>query len=601
LEGFWPVCLIAGLVQLITRVSRDHERYVRFCGHDFNDKLELIMGFTARSGPPYCADAWPAIAPSCSASLSCQSGLKELLWLGAPRIGGSVDRCDREGSVRHRGAILIAAAVACSGFLVIASAMSAQTAPAARATTLSSGTWGTAEEVPGSAALNAGGRAAINSVSCSSAGNCAAGGSYASASPAKGPPITQAMVVTETDGTWGTAIELPGTATLNAGGAAQISSISCSAPGDCSAGGQYTDSSGRSQAFVATETGGTWKNARKVPGTSTLNHHTPGAQVLSVSCGAAGDCAAGGSYTDASGQQQAFVVTETGGTWGTAQEVPGTAAMNAGGYAEIDSVSCAAAGECTAGGLYASSSTDSIPTVQALVVTETGGTWGTAEEVPGTDALNSGGYAEITSVSCAAAGECSAGGEYTDSTSGTEAFVVSQTGGTWSTAQEVPGIQYLNRGGLAVVNSVSCAAAGDCSAVGTYTDANFANQAFYVNESGGTWGPSHSVPYTKTLDSGSPGATAVSVSCGAVGDCSLGGHYFAHTSGIERAFVASETGGVWGAAEQVPGAAVTHKGEFGATQSVSCPSTGNCAAGGLYPGSPPAGQQAWVADETASS
>jgi hypothetical protein len=502
--------------------------------------------------------------------------------------------------VRHRGAILIVAAVACSGFLANASATSAQTAPAARAAAASSGTWGTAEEVPGTATLNAGDRAAINTVSCTSAGNCVAGGYYATAAPAKGPPITQAMVVTESGGQWGTATEVPDTATLNAGGAAKITSISCSAPGECSAGGQYTDSSGISQAFVVTETGGTWGNARRVPGTESLNRIKPGAQVLSVSCGAAGDCGAGGSYTDASGQQQAFVVTETGGTWGTAQEVPGTAAMNAGGYAEIDSVSCAAAGECTAGGLYASSSTDNIPTVQALVVTETGGSWGTAEEVPGTDTLNSGGYAQITSVSCAAAGECGAGGSYTGA-SGQQAFVISQTGGTWGTAQEVTGIPFLNTGGLATVNSVSCPAPGDCSAVGNYTDANFASQAFYVSESGGTWGRSHEVPYTAYLDSGSPGATALAVSCGAVGDCSLGGYLFARKSGIERAFVASETGGAWAAAQLVPGAAPTSKGEFAATQAVSCPSVGNCAAGGYFPGSTPAGQQAWVADETANS
>jgi hypothetical protein len=40
------------------------------------------------------------------------------------------------------------------------------------------------------------------------------------------------------------------------------------------------------------------------------------------------------------------------------------------------------------------------------------GTWGTAEEVPGIEALNHGGFAEIVSVSCASAGNCSAGGSY---------------------------------------------------------------------------------------------------------------------------------------------------------------------------------------------
>ena len=41
------------------------------------------------------------------------------------------------------------------------------------------GVWGKAIEVPGLAALNTGGDAVVNSVSCVSAGSCAAGGYYA--------------------------------------------------------------------------------------------------------------------------------------------------------------------------------------------------------------------------------------------------------------------------------------------------------------------------------------------------------------------------------------------------------------------------------------
>lgn len=54
-------------------------------------------------------------------------------------------------------------------------------------------------------------------------------------------------------GTWGTAQEVPGTATLNAGGLAQVNSVSCGAAGKCSAGGFYTGSSQRWQAFVVSE------------------------------------------------------------------------------------------------------------------------------------------------------------------------------------------------------------------------------------------------------------------------------------------------------------------------------------------------------------
>ena len=108
---------------------------------------------------------------------------------------------------------------------------------------------------------------------------------------------------------------------------------------------------------------------------------------------------------------------------GTAQEVPGTAALNRGGFAEITSVSCASAGNCGAGGFYRDSSGHH----QAFVVSQANGTWHTALEVPGTAALNRGGFAEITSVSCASAGNCGAGGFYRDSSGHHQAFVVSQT------------------------------------------------------------------------------------------------------------------------------------------------------------------------------
>jgi hypothetical protein len=401
--------------------------------------------------------------------------------------------------------------------------------------------------------------------------------------------------VTESGGRWGTARVVPGTPALNTGGSAQINSISCSAPGDCGAGGYYTDASGDLQAFVATETGGTWHSGREVPGTAALDRASPGAEILSVSCASAGNCSGGGFYTDASGHQQAFVVTQTGGTWHSAREVPGTATLDAAGDAEIASVSCATAGNCSAGGFYASASVDGIPTVQALVITETGGTWGIAQELPGTAALNGGGYAAITSVSCAAAGDCSAGGEYTSSTPATEAFVASETGGTWSAAHEVRGIGALNQAGLAVVSSVSCATSGNCSATGSYHDANFTSQAFVVDRSGGSWGTAQEVPGTASLDQGNSGAAAATVSCGAAGDCSLGG-YYSDASGRKQAFVASETGSAWGAAQEVPGTAALNVGGAGGTDSVSCGSAGNCSAGGHYTTSQ--SQQAFVANET---
>jgi hypothetical protein len=47
---------------------------------------------------------------------------------------------------------------------------------------------------------------------------------------------------------------------------------------------------------------------------------------------------------------------------------------------------------------------------------------------------------------------------------------------------EVPGTAALNRGGSAWVSSVSCASAGNCSAGGSSRD-GFGSQAFVVNQS----------------------------------------------------------------------------------------------------------------------
>jgi len=52
---------------------------------------------------------------------------------------------------------------------------------------------------------------------------------------------------------WQTAIEVPGTAALNKGGHAVVNSLSCASAGNCAAGGSYTDRSGHLQAFVASQ------------------------------------------------------------------------------------------------------------------------------------------------------------------------------------------------------------------------------------------------------------------------------------------------------------------------------------------------------------
>ena len=109
---------------------------------------------------------------------------------------------------------------------------------------------------------------------------------------------------------------------------------------------------------------------------------------------------------------------------------------------------------------------------------EAHGVWGTAVEVPGSAALNLDDIARVASVSCPTTGYCEAGGVYDDAANHTRAFVVTKKNGVWGTAIEVPGSATLGRGGFAAVSSISCATAGSCAAGGSYADKNGSFQTF---------------------------------------------------------------------------------------------------------------------------
>ncbi len=243
--------------------------------------------------------------------------------------------------------------------------------------------------------------------------------------------------------------------------------------GQLQRGGSYLDSSVFTQAWAVSQVHGVWGKAEEVPGTAALNKGG-GAEVNSVSCAAAGSCSAGGQYTDSGDNQQAFVVSQVHGVWGKAEEVPGTAALNKGGQANVLSVSCASAGNCSAAGLFAYFY-DGMGDwyTQAFVDSQVNGRWGKAKTVPN---------AGIFSLSCASASNCSAGGGNTDRSGKAQAFVDSQVNGRWGTGEEVPGIAVLNKGGDATIWSVSCASAGHCSAVGTYSPTSRSQQAFVVSQ-----------------------------------------------------------------------------------------------------------------------
>jgi hypothetical protein len=163
---------------------------------------------------------------------------------------------------------------------------------------------------------------------------------------------------------WHAAIQVPGLASLpHFGGSVQVSAVSCSSPGNCAAVGDYQDGAGGQNVFTAEEVHGTWQDAIEVLSTEFLADEQ--AEVLSISCPSAGNCSIGGDYHDGADHREAFVGNERNGSWEAAQEVPGLAAFNGDGNAQVGSLSCASAGNCSAGGYYVGSGGSR----QAFVVT----------------------------------------------------------------------------------------------------------------------------------------------------------------------------------------------------------------------------------------
>ena len=182
--------------------------------------------------------------------------------------------------------------------------------------------------------------------------------------------------------------------------------------------------------------------------------------------------------------------TVSGGIWGTAQKVPAPAPLGKDGFASIQSVSCASPGNCGAGGTYGPNGDP-----HAFVVGETNGAWGTAKKVAGFSGTSS-----ILSMSCGSPGNCSAAG-YAGFATGNEGFVVDEVNGTWGTAHLVA----LNRGTSESVSSVSCASAGNCSAGGDYENSSLTIQAYVVDEVNGIGAPRRRSPALRpSARAGSP-------------------------------------------------------------------------------------------------
>jgi hypothetical protein len=501
----------------------------------------------------------------------------------------------RPGLLAIAAVCLMLSAAACEGAPHSASAgphrtsgaASAGAEPAAGAGSAGTGpadaAWGAAQPVRGFVALPGRDNSLnpqISQLSCGAPGYCTLGGIYFPL--ASSDDSYYDFVVDDVDASWHNVQLVPGVTALEKGPGADVGTVSCTAPGDCTVTGDYTPvrlkvvGPSLSQTFVASEVRGVWQTARPMPGFVALDTAAQGG-IDALSCASPGNCVAVGAYTvkgpRGGEHNRAVVASQVNGTWRAAQQPPAAAFLNAGGSSELMSVSCAAPGSCGAGGTY----TGQHEITHAFVISEAHGAWATAQEVRGVRAPS-----WLDFVSCPAPGACSAVG---GASNGRQLFVVSSVNGVWRRAQRVRRIGALNVGQDADFTAMSCASPGNCSAAGTYALAfgrggNMPpTAAFVVNEVHGVWGSAVEVPGTARLNTGR-NAAINDLSCTPNDACTAGGFYTGK-GGLTQGFMITAVRGVWRRLRPVRGIA-SLGGNASEIDAISCPAQGRCTASGHY-------------------
>jgi len=371
-------------------------------------------------------------------------------------------------------------------------------------------------------------------------------------------------------------------------GSAQYDMIygnTCQSAGNCTAVGYFEDAAGNDQGLIETQTAYNWAaqevNLASLPGVWS----SPDAGLYDVSCSSVGGCVAVGGYLDASDHSQGLIDTETNGTW-TASRLPLSGLPNTAADPEVDvaSISCPSATACVAVGHYY----DSAGNQQPLMATDNAGTWTVQKANLSSFSTYSNPWGSLVQVSCASAGNCVAVGSFRDSADNDEGLIETETNGSWSTSR--PNFSHLPNASSAPgdeINSVSCASAGNCDAVGFYLDNSAgggSDQGMLLQQTGGSWMPAAEAQLPANADTtvSAQSAGLSAISCPATGDCSAVGTYDATTASNAEAFAVTETGGSWsgGVELNLPQDAATNP--DGYPSSISCSAPGTCVAAGSY-------------------
>jgi hypothetical protein len=448
----------------------------------------------------------------------------------------------RNSSTRRRARSAVTLLAGLVGLVIATGELSVGAATGAQTTPL----WPIASELalPANAAPSAGGNqdAEPGQVTCTSAGNCVTVGGYADTSTDSEP-----FVSTETNGAWNSPIEpaLPSGADPVAGDEeADLGDVACTSPGNCVAGGEYTDGSGPSdddyQAMTTTETNGVWAAAVETvlptPHDTAVNGQD--AAIDGLSCTSVGNCVGVGGYEDTSDDYQAMTVIETSGVWAQAVKLALPAGAGGAGAqnAYLDHVTCTSAGNCVAVGDYE----DTGANEQALIATETSGTWSSAKlTLPSDNYTGAHQYGQLADVYCTGVGNCVAVGVYTNTADKDAPMIATETSGTWTQASTAPTPQGED-GNFNDLASVTCVSLGNCVAGGEYENGSHHDAGYFATETSGAWAPPTTInPPANADTTAHPYAYLDSVTCTSLLSCVAAGAYEDTNDNYETMVVSS--------------------------------------------------------------
>jgi hypothetical protein len=422
---------------------------------------------------------------------------------------------------------------------------------------------------------------AATSVRCISAGNCVAVGSDTQADGAQ-----QGLLLSEVRGVWkgDQLATLPSDAAANP--QVDLNDLYCGNGPSCVAAGDYIDGAGNQEAMVLTEHNGAWSAATRVTLPSgAIAGGSQLAELNAVWCASATNCVAAGDYTDSQANQQGLTVTETNGTWGpgSATPVPANAATDP--QVALTALDCQSISACDVVGIY----NDQEGNQEAEILVGSAPSWGNGEaNLPG-DAAVAAQQVQINSLACGASANCVGAGAFIDNAGNEQPLILLANGSNFSTLQAaMPANADTASNPDAQLTSVWCSSAGNCSVVGDYNDANSNQQGMMLTETNSSFAPATELSLPTDADQPDAGAnpqvTLNGLWCSSPGNCVAGGAY-TNVTQAEVPLVSTETNGTWGPglALSLPAGAATNGNQTASLASVFCASS-SCSAVGAFTG-----------------